>query len=72
MIAKNVSGFDSYVVLNNLPQLRSVVNLTKNGAGITSFKIFNGYVDEKKKYPNTSISGVQVPFNSSLRKNRYQ
>ena len=28
------SGFDSYVVLNNLPQWRTVVSLIKNGAGI--------------------------------------
>ena len=30
------SGFDSYVILNNLPQGRSVVKLIENGAGITS------------------------------------
>ena len=47
--AHNGSGFDSYVVLNNLPQWRNVVSLIKNGAGIVSSKIFNGYVDEKKK-----------------------
>ena len=36
LIAHNVRGFDSYVVLNNLPQWRKVVKLTKNGAGIIS------------------------------------
>ena len=46
LIAHNGSGFDSYVVLNNLPQWRSVVKPIKNG--IVSLKIFNGYVDEKK------------------------
>ena len=45
LIAHNGSGFDSYVVLNNLPQWRSVVKLIKNGRGIVSLKIFNGYVD---------------------------
>ena len=30
MIAHSGSGFDSYVVLNNLPQWRSVVDLIKN------------------------------------------
>ena len=49
MIAHNGSGFDSYVVLNNPPQWRSVVNLIKNGAGIISLKIFNGYVDPVTK-----------------------
>ena len=48
-MAHNGSGFDSYVVLNNLPQWRSVVNLIKNGAGNSSFKLFNGYVEENKK-----------------------
>ena len=48
MIAHNGSGFDSYVVISNLPQWRNVVILIKNGAGIVSLKIFNGYVDQKK------------------------
>ena len=51
LIAHNGSGFDSYVVLNNLPQWRSVVKLIKNGAGIASLKIFNGYVDPVKEIP---------------------
>ena len=55
LIAHNGSGFDSYVVLNNLPQWRSVVELIENGAGIISLKIFNGYVDEKKKLLNMFI-----------------
>ena len=48
LIAHNGSGFDSYVVLNNLPQWRSLVKLIKNGAGIMSLNIFNGFLDEKK------------------------
>ena len=50
MIVQNGSGFDSYIVLNILPQWRSVVNLIKNVGGIVSFRIFYRYVDEKKKY----------------------
>ena len=45
------SGFDSYIVITNLPQWRSVVNLIKNVTGFVSLIIFNGYVDEKKKLP---------------------
>ena len=45
------SGFDSYMVLNNLPQWRTVVSLIGNGSGIVSLKIFNGYVDPVKKIP---------------------
>ena len=36
LIAHNGSGFDSYVVLYNLPQWRSLVKLIKNGAGIVA------------------------------------
>ena len=51
LIAHRGSGFDSYVVLNNLPQWRTVVSLIKDGSGIVSLKIFNGYVDPVKKIP---------------------
>ena len=49
LITHNGSDFDSYVVLKNLPQWRSVVKLIINGAGTISLKIFNGYVDQNKK-----------------------
>ena len=58
LITHTGSGFDSYVVLNNLPQWRSVVELIKNGAGIVSLKITNGYVDQNKKDLKTYISDV--------------
>ena len=50
LIAHKGSGFDSYVVLNNLPQWRSF-KLIKNGSRIVSLKILNGYVDQNKKIP---------------------
>ena len=53
MIAHNGSGFDSYVVLNNLPQWRSVVKLIENGAGIASLKNIQRLHRSKQK--NTSI-----------------
>ena len=69
LLANNVSGFDGYVVLNNLPQWRSVVNLIKNGAGIISLKIFNGFVDEKKKVPqNVHFRCGRAHTNKCLRK----
>ena len=40
LIPHNGSGFDSYVVLNILPQWRSVVKLIKIGAGIVSLRFF--------------------------------
>ena len=50
--AHNVSGFGSYIVINNLPQRRSIVEVTKSGAGFRSHQIFNGYVDENQKNPH--------------------
>ena len=69
LIAHNGSGFDSYVVLKNLPQWRSVVKLIKNGAGITSLKIFNGYIDPVKKIPQyVHFRCGRVHINQKLRK----
>ena len=69
LIAHNGSGFDSYVVSNNLPQWRSIVKPIKNGGGIVSLKIFNGYVDENKKIPQfVHFRCGRVHFNQSLKK----
>ena len=38
LIAHNGSGFDSYVVLNNLTQWKTIVTLIKNGTGFVSLK----------------------------------
>ena len=70
LIAQNGSKFDSYVVLNNLPQWRSIVKLIKSGAGIVSLKIFNGYVDEKKIPQNLHFRCGRVHINKSSKKNR--
>ena len=59
LIAHNGTGFDSYVVLNNLPQWRSIVEVIKNGRGIVSLKIFNVYVDQSEKYLEMYISDVE-------------
>ena len=50
-LAQNESGFDSYVVLNNIPQWKTDVSLIENGSGIVSLKILRGYVDENEKTP---------------------
>ena len=69
MIAHNGSGFDSYVVLNIFSQWRSVVKLIKNGSGIVSLEIFNGYVDPVKKILHyVHFRCGRVPFNKSLKK----
>ena len=69
LIAHNGSDFDTYVVSNNLPQRRSVVKLIKNGAGVISLKIFNGYIDQNKKIPQCVHFGCgRVHINNSLKK----
>ena len=50
LIAHKGSGFDSYVVLNNVLHWRTV-SLIRNGSGIVTLKIFNGYVHQNKKIP---------------------
>ena len=69
LIAHNRSGFDSFFVLNILPQWRSVVKLIKNGAGIISVKIFNGFVDQNQKIPQyVHFRCGRVHINKSLKK----
>ena len=70
LIAHKGSGFDSYVVLNNLIQGRSVVNLIKNGAGIISLKIFNGYVNPKKIPQYVHFRCGSLHIKDSLKKDR--
>ena len=72
LIAHNGSGFDCYVVLNNLPKWRNVINLIKNGGGNVSLKLLRGYVDENKKIPQyVRIRCGRNHINSSLKKKRY-
>ena len=65
LITHKGSGFDSYVVLNNLPQWRTVVSLNNNGAGIVCLKFFNGWVDPAKmitQYVQFRCRLLQVKF----------
>ena len=47
--AHNGSGFDTWIVLNNLPCDKRIVNKIKNGEGIIELKVFNGYIEKNKK-----------------------
>ena len=43
--AHNGSGFDTWILLNNLPCDRHIVgDIIKNGKGIFELKVFNGYI----------------------------
>ena len=46
MLAHNGSSFDTYIVLSVLPKWRRIVSIIKNGKGIISLRIFNGYIDD--------------------------
>ena len=47
--AHNGSGFDTWIVLNNLPGDKRIVNIIKNGKSIIELKVFNGYIEKIKK-----------------------
>ena len=47
--AHNGSGFDTWIVLNNLPCGKRIVNTITNGKGIIELKVFKGYIEMKIK-----------------------
>ena len=47
MHAHNGSGFDTWVILNNLPCDKHIVDNIKNGKGIIELKVFNGLIHKK-------------------------
>ena len=50
MHAHNGSGFDTRIILNNLPCDKHIVgDIIKNGKGIFSLKVFNVYIEKNKK-----------------------
>ena len=51
--AHNGSGFDPWIVLNNLPCDKRIVNIIKNGKSIIEIKVLNGYFEKKikKQFP---------------------
>ena len=49
MHAHNGSGFDTWIILNNLPCDKRIVDIFKNGKGIISLRVFNGLIFKNKK-----------------------
>ena len=49
MHAHNGSGFDTWIILNNLPCDKHIVDIIKNGKGIIELKVFNGLIEKNKK-----------------------
>ena len=52
MHAHNGSGFDTWIILNNLPCDKHIVDIIKNGKGIIELKVFNGPIYKNiKQFP---------------------
>ena len=71
MHAHNGSGFDTWLILNNLRCDKHIVgDIIKNGKGIISMKIFNGYIyNGKKQIPQYLIFRCGMThLNYSLKK----
>ena len=49
MHAHNGSGFDTWIILNNLPCDKNLVDIIKNAKGIIGLKIFNGLIHKNNK-----------------------
>ena len=49
MHAHNGSGFDTWIILNNLPCEKHIVDIIKNGKGIIELKVFNGLTYKNNK-----------------------
>ena len=62
MIAHNGSGFDSWIILDNLPEWCRITSMIKTGKGIINMKIYNGMCDIK---PNIKGKPQYLIFNCS-------
>ena len=63
MYARNGSGFDTWIILNILPCDKHIVDIIKNGKGIISLKIFNGYI-AKNLHANFPVLNISVWYDS--------
>ena len=71
MHAHNGSGFDTWIILNNLPCDKHIVgDIIKNGKGIISLKVFNGYNEKNNKQipQNLIFRCGMTPLSYSLKK----
>ena len=49
MHAHNGSGFDTWIVLNNLPCDKHIVDIIEKGKDFIELKIFNGLIQKNNK-----------------------
>ena len=70
MHVRNGSGFDTWIILNNLPCDKHIVNIIKNGRRIISLRVSNGYIynGNKQISQNLFFKGGMTHLNYSLKK----
>ena len=61
--AHNGSGFDFWIVLNNLSCDKHIVVVIENGKGIIELKVFNGYIGNKEIPQNLHFSCGMIHLN---------
>ena len=66
--AHNGSGFDTWVVINNLPCDKRLVKIVKNGKGIIELKVFNGYIGNEQTRQCIHFRCGMTHLNYSLKK----
>ena len=47
--AHNGSGFDTWIILNNLPCDKHIVDMVENGKSIIKLKVLDDYIEKSKK-----------------------
>ena len=47
--AHNGSGFDTWIILNNLPCDKQIVDIIENCKSIIELKVINGYIEKNRK-----------------------
>ena len=62
MIAHNGSGFDSWIILDNLPEWCRITSMIKTGKGIINMKIYNGMCNVKTNKERKIVSKGQPQY----------
>ena len=66
--AHNGSGFDTWIILNNIDCDKHIVNVPKNCKGIIELKIINGYIGKKQIPQYVHFFCGMTHFSYSLKK----
>ena len=56
--AHDGSGFDTWIILNNLHCDKHIADIVENGKGVISLRVFIGYIEKKNKFLNIKLLDV--------------